>query len=1326
MTGPPREPSHELPPAPPAGAMELATVLSIATRIEPELIRAVRLRLLPHLDVGAEADLWFCDWVGARTPEAIALLPECLPYLRAGLVEKLASEPRLAEVLVIVTEFHAGLSPALLLEEQITWASLSGDTEGAAQNLNRALHALVRENRSGLAGWFAEALRRLPAETLSTATAWSLATAARTHVPSLDPGAAPELTLGTVSSIASVIGEAPLGVLREGRALLLGKVRGRDAAAVLVPDTSPRVVEVTAGTTVRTVRIDAAEVVRLEVGTGPVGVRTGAGHVYLIEEPAPAAPRPDTSPYEVLSDLIGLGAEPESVPPLTLAIRDLLDRSRRADDAEALQQGVALTKRALDAGFEPRDFPEFGCVAAETLYLHGLRLGSRKSLERAADVAQYVTDVASLELSMRAGVVLGAAQRELFCHTGDLSLLHRAGETLATWADRMLGGSVSTGGLVAELLTTYLVLHEVRPRENALLRALNLADWTSRSHSRAERETYALPLARVLIARYEAEGDPADLDQAEDLAQHPLSLQEPRSVLAERAAVLASVYLARFWRDGSPDALHAALGQCRSALKISPGSDKLLRARLRHALSDVLRVHSAVLPEQADADEAVALAEQGARSLPAKSTWRMTALISLNRCRLDGFRRTGAVSELDRAIKASQEVVSHSQFHPDLPYRHTALVQLGECLVLRYRVTGDGLSLSLAVESFRSTREDLAALSPAHHVARTAAYASALLELHTLDSSHTELTSALAELDALLEHDRHDRQLTDPESASVLLARATFLSHPPNASAAALRDAADRARQVVRSPYVLPLQRLRAGLLWGSLAVRLGLPEDVVQSSETVAGLVPVVLLTSGREHAELVRAWEERSREAAAYAIEAGAPDRALEFLESRSVLLSAWRQDSHTEVDRLREAAPDLLAELRRLWAFLHLAPKPIASRIRPQEDTSQDQLAELVETMRAVPGFEGFLAPVPVHRLLAAADEGPVVVLNATARRCDALIVTRQGVSALPLHGLSLADLTNEANRYRDAMGAGSLPLPLDEHAVWSVLDWLAESTVGPVLSALRMTDHIGPGMPDSAPGDTQVRAAAPHDELPRMWWCPNGPFTMLPLHLAGRPPRTAMDYAVHSYTASLQALTAARHRERHSVRRAVQPMLLVLADHDLPDGAWEIDAIHRLVPQARVVRDARGTGTNVAAQLADHSFFHFVGRADLHEGVPRLQFGPETGPGERRPEPHPVSGGALAYLSVRETHFGDQGFEGDGWTWATYFQAAGFDHVIGLPGWGGDADARDLAQTMYGLLLAGDGRLRSERSAHALHHVVRAAIADSATHALAFASVVHLGP
>ncbi|MEU6745345.1 hypothetical protein ABZ914_03865 [Spirillospora sp. NPDC046719] len=96
---------------------DLTALLSIATRIEPELIRAIRLELLPEPGAAAEADLWFSPWVAARTPGAIAFFPDVLPQLRSRLQP---DDQRAQRAFEITTTLHQNLTPALLLEEQLT------------------------------------------------------------------------------------------------------------------------------------------------------------------------------------------------------------------------------------------------------------------------------------------------------------------------------------------------------------------------------------------------------------------------------------------------------------------------------------------------------------------------------------------------------------------------------------------------------------------------------------------------------------------------------------------------------------------------------------------------------------------------------------------------------------------------------------------------------------------------------------------------------------------------------------------------------------------------------------------------------------------------------------------------------------------------------------------------------------------------------------------------------------------------------------------------------------------------------------------------------
>ncbi|MER5339609.1 NACHT domain-containing protein [Streptomyces mirabilis] len=298
----------------PPGARELAVALSPAARIEPELMRAVRLNVLPYLDVGAESDLWFSDWVGSRTPTAIALRPSVLPGLRSQLAEKLATSPAddpVHTLWEVMSRVHVGLSPALILEERVAWLHVRGDREPAEsvdQALQPALRALVAEGRGGVADWLAGAWERLPEPVRRTRTAWQLATAAVTRAPGLALGALgppDDLRIGDVALVASALDDVPLPVSLTGEELVVGTGAGPHPVAVPVPDTHPRVIEVildgggpTDGS-VRTVTVDDGRSVSVPVGDRRrIRLRTARGLMYELRDARVSAGAGTQAPLE--------------------------------------------------------------------------------------------------------------------------------------------------------------------------------------------------------------------------------------------------------------------------------------------------------------------------------------------------------------------------------------------------------------------------------------------------------------------------------------------------------------------------------------------------------------------------------------------------------------------------------------------------------------------------------------------------------------------------------------------------------------------------------------------------------------------------------------------------------------------------------------------------------------------------------------------------------------------------------------------------------------------------------------------------------------------
>ncbi|MGW3917789.1 hypothetical protein ACWEBX_41050, partial [Streptomyces sp. NPDC005070] len=369
--------------------------------------------------------------------------------------------------------------------------------------------------------------------------------------------------------------------------------------------------------------------------------------------------------------------------------------------------------------------------------------------------------------------------------------------------DRLSASGDDTEPLVAELLRTYVVLYEVEQRDAILRRALAVAD--ERLRTADGLAAAALPLALILVARFGVTGNRDDLDRAEDLAHSGSPSEEPRADQSDREAALAAVSLARFWADGSRQALDAARAHARSAVTLSPSGNRLSRSRMRLAHADVLRLSFALSANPAEIDEALTQAESASKSLPASSAWQKAARNSLTRCLIDRFRHRGDLMDLDRAVEVPLPGTSDDRADAELPYRRAALVQHGECLLLRYDATANPQDLDRAVAAFRAAAENRSHVGASHQVAQATGYASALLRRHAVSGARADLETALTELGAVVE-DITASQSVHAVPASALLARAEAVSRTARASGDALHRARETGvrRRFVRTAGTVP------------------------------------------------------------------------------------------------------------------------------------------------------------------------------------------------------------------------------------------------------------------------------------------------------------------------------------------------------------------------------------------------------------------------------------------------------------------------------------------------------------------------------------------
>ncbi|KAF7789560.1 hypothetical protein EIP86_000506 [Pleurotus ostreatoroseus] len=371
-------------------------------------------------------------------------------------------------------------------------------------------------------------------------------------------------------------------------------------------------------------------------------------------------------------------------------------------------------------------------------------------------------------------------------------------------------------------------------------------------------------------------------------------------------------------------------------------------------------------------------------------------------------------------------------------------------------------------------------------------------------------------------------------------------------------------------------------------------------------------------------------------------------------------------------------------------------------------------VVERIRQIEGFRNFLRAVPFVELQIAAQDGPIVVVNVSKYRSDALIVQHNcDVAHVELPGVTpekLASLSSSLESNLDLLqgtsaatkSTSSLQDPLStleanryRARIKKVLRTLWESIVKPIVDKLLQIGIVYGS---------------------RVWWYPTGVLCRLPLHAAGlyKPSQTIFpELYVSSYMTSF---TRALHSRIET--SAPAPDILVIGvpgeqETHLPNVAAEIAAIMRIssmegsMASLRVLIDESAQTQDVQTYMADYSWVHFICHGiqsprplessfklqdqhlkliDLvHSYLPRAE---------------------LAFLSACNTATGDiEGTPDEFIHLAAAMQFCGFRSVIGTLWPMRDQDGPVVAQDFYKHLLGAEGSADVRNSARALHAAVK---------------------
>jgi hypothetical protein len=874
---------------------------------------------------------------------------------------------------------------------------------------------------------------------------------------------------------------------------------------------------------------------------------------------------------------------------------------------------------------------------------------------------------------------------------------------------------------------------------------------TAAGGDHAARGSALTTLCTALCIRTQRTGNQGDLAEAIRLGHQAVATATSPMTKAQGLDCLCKALWIRYERTGRLADLDEAIGFGRQALTLIPREHPFYSVCLS-SLGICLTRRAQRLGSMADGDEIFRLTAELLDMVPPDDPDRCVGLAIRALSLLIHYARFGVPDDLDDAVRASEEAVAASRRYGG--HQHWILSNHGLVLFLRYLETGNAAD---AADAISSTRGAIAATSPDDP--RRSFHGRQLAKMLLAKGDQTEDTS---DVDEAMELGRTAVATISPghpgrADALTTLADAYHRRFRVTNDPADLDAAAGLWRSAVGSRVSTVEARMTAARQWFQAAAAANHVPFAAEARAAAVGLLPILAWRG------LDRATQERrlagyagfASEGAALALHNGQPERAVELLEQgRSVLWSQALQ-TRTDLSELRDVAPDLADRL----TAVRLALDAGQSFTPPDGDGGgQDEhvagrarrLAErwdsLVREARGLPGFEHFLDAAPFDHLRQAAVGGPVAIINVSSLRCDALLVAPDGVRVVPLPWLApdavrdRATVLLAAQREAEA-DRGTVAGTHFRQTLTSLLRWLWDTIAEPVLEAaddlLHGSSHGTPPSEDGLLRSAGGMASSEGGVPPRIWWCPTGPLTLLPLHAAGRHGGSAvwrhgrgptvLDQVVSSYTTGLAALIRARGRPAGAAKVLAIGMPETAGMSALPGVREELRRIGAAVPDAVALVGADATAERVLRALRGHSWVHFAchGTQDIQRpsgGAIHLADGPVT---VLRLAGHVLSDAEFAYLSACHTATGSLALADEAIHLMAALQMAGFRHVVGTQWSVGDESAVGVSSAVYGEL-GGGGRPEAGGAAMALWRAVVRLREERLDRPDVWAPYVHSGP
>ncbi|KAH7147652.1 CHAT domain-containing protein [Fusarium sp. MPI-SDFR-AT-0072] len=736
------------------------------------------------------------------------------------------------------------------------------------------------------------------------------------------------------------------------------------------------------------------------------------------------------------------------------------------------------------------------------------------------------------------------------------------------------------------------------------------------------------------------------------------------------------------------DDLDSFIDMAREVIEVAPADDPD-RTLWLHELGNTLRRRFTVTGILADLEDSIKLGQEAIDTTPNDYIHRGALLDSLGVHLAIRFAKTGSLPDLERAIQVARQAIDMvADSDHDRAFRLTHLANhLGE----RYERTGSSIDLEEAIEVAQSARHghlntlanqlherygrtgNLAELNKvidiccgiakaapkgsqdqALFVSHLAGYlgdrylrAGDLNDLDeeiqlsqealtTLPPGHADIPSLSSNVSIwLAERYTRNRETSDVEEAIKMGHQSIAVAQPGNSSLA---------------QYISNL----ADCYWNrhTLTNCMDDFDDAhgLDASKITFGLLPQLTPRS--------LGFIDKQR----------MPGRIVDLAcdtaaKGRGVLATAIEQ-IRVDVLDLKESHPDLAGRFLELSQILDTpiqgSDSASAQAIANRRGEASIELDSLIVEIRKYPGFSHFLESPNEDEIRAATSLGPVVVINLTKFRYDAILVEQHQTRSLPL-----PDLTMDKMNEKESQDSSTSP---------SMLEWLWDVAAKPILQALGIE-----GLP-------------PYDNWPHICWIPTVRLSRLPFHAFGYhfpgSAETVLDRAVSSYSSSIQALI--NGRKHYSPSAQAKAVLVAMPDTagqtKLPFVKEEVSTITKLCKLMNLescVPDQHKQ--TILEELQNCKVFHFAGHGKtdgnpsqsgllLSDGIFTVSELMDINLRTHAP--------FLAYLSACGTgQNGGDAFFDESIHLISACQLAGFQHVVGTLWEVSDKSCVEISETLY---------------------------------------------